>query len=139
MPWLLKTEPSEYSFDQLAKDKKARWDGVANALAQKHLRAMQKGDLCLIYHTGDEKQVVGVAEVVKAAYPDPAAEADKLVVVDLAFKARLKSPVPLAVIKADKAFTGWDLVRIGRLSVVPTPQAMFDRVMELGAKPGSGS
>jgi predicted RNA-binding protein with PUA-like domain len=134
MPWLLKTEPSEYAWPDLAKVKKATWNGVTNALALKHMRAMKKGDLCLIYHTGDEKAVVGIAKVAKEAYPDPAADNEKLVVVDLKPIKALKSPITLEQIKSDKAFAGWDLLRIGRLSVVPTPQEMFDRVLELAAK-----
>lgn len=129
--WLLKTEPSTYSADDLRKAKVAPWDGVANAAALIHLRAMQKGDLCLIYHTGSEKCCVAVAQVVKPAYPDPKQGDPKLVVVDLKFVRMLKTPVTLEQIKQDKTFAGWDLLRIGRLSVVPTPEAMWERVMAL--------
>jgi predicted RNA-binding protein with PUA-like domain len=132
MPWLVKTEPSEYAFGDLVRERKAVWDGVSNALALKHLRAMAKGDGVLVYHTGDEKRVVGVAEVTKPAYPDPSDDTGKLVVVDLKAVKFLPRAVELAGLKADKAFAGWDLLRIGRLSVVPTPQAMYDRVLELG-------
>lgn len=132
MPWLIKTEPSEYDWARFVKDKRAVWDGVANAVALKHLRSMAKGDLCLFYHTGDERRVMGLAEVVKTAYADPNAEDPKLVVVDVKVGQPLRSPVTLAQIKADPVFAGWDLLRIGRLSVVPTPQSMFDRVLELG-------
>lgn len=133
--WLLKTEPSEYSADDLKKGGKATWDGVANATALIHLRAMKKGDRVLIYHTGDEKQVVATAEVIGEAYPDPKQDDAKLVVVDLKWTSALKSPVTLAQIKADTMFAGWDLLRIGRLSVVPTPKTMFDRVIELSSRP----
>jgi predicted RNA-binding protein with PUA-like domain len=129
--WLLKTEPSTYSADDLKAAKVASWDGVANATALIHLRAMKKGDRCLIYHTGAEKRCVAVAEVVKAAYPDPKLDDPKLVVVDLKFVKMLKTPVTLEQIKADKAFAGWDLLRIGRLSVVPTLKSLWERVMEL--------
>ncbi len=129
--WLLKTEPSTYSADDLRKAKVAPWDGVANATALIHLRAMKKGDACLIYHTGDEKRCVAIAQVVKPAYPDPKANNPKLVVVDLKFVRMLKTPVALDQIKADATFAGWDLLRIGRLSVVPTPEAMWERVMAL--------
>jgi predicted RNA-binding protein with PUA-like domain len=110
MPWLLKTEPSTYSWSQLVAEKKATWDGVSNALALKHLREMKKGDLVLFYHTGDEKQVV----------------------VDLKPKRAMKVAVKLETIKKDPALAGWDLLRISRLSVVPTPEAMFKRIEELG-------
>lgn len=133
MPWLLKTEPGTYAFPTLLADKKATWDGVANATALIHMRTMKKGDLCLFYHTGDERQVVGIAEVTSAPYPDPKLDNPKMVVVDLKPKKALKVPVTLEAIKADPAFAGWDLLRISRLSVVPTPQAMFDRIVALGS------
>ena len=133
--WLLKTEPTTYSWDQLVKDKKTTWDGVANAIALQHLRAMKKGDAVLIYHTGGEKAAVGVAEVASAPYPDPNADDEKLVVVDLKPKKKLARPVTLAEIKADATFAGWDLLRIGRLSVVPVPDTMWARVEELSARP----
>ena len=129
--WLLKTEPSEYSFDQLLQDKKTVWSGVTNATALIHLRSMTKGDEAIIYHTGDERSAVGLATIASAPYPDPAADNPKLVVVDLKAGKRLASPVTLATIKADKAFAGWDLLRIGRLSVVPVPDAMWDRLLAL--------
>src|SRR2546425_12464049 len=100
--WLLKTEPDGYSWDDLVRDKKTAWDGVSNALALKHIRAMKKGDLALIYHTGDERAAVGVAEVASDPYPDPKEEDDRLVVVDLKPKKKLKQPVTLSDIKADK-------------------------------------
>jgi predicted RNA-binding protein with PUA-like domain len=131
--WLLKTEPDTYSWDQLVKDKKTTWDGVANATALKHLRAMKKGDVALIYHTGDEKAAVGVAEVASGPYPDPKEDDEKLVVVDLKAKKKLARPVTLAQIKADPAFAGWDLLRIGRLSVVPVPDTMWARIEELSS------
>jgi predicted RNA-binding protein with PUA-like domain len=123
MYWLLKTEPSTYSFADLAREKVATWDGVSNPVALKHLRAMSVGDECLIYHTGDEKRVVGTARVTRAAYPDPKAADSKLVVVDLTAGAPLARPVTLAEIKADPRFADWELVRIARLSVMPvTPE-----------------
>lgn len=129
--WLLKTEPDCYSWDQLAADKKTTWDGVANALALKHIRAMKKGDLALIYHTGDERQAVGIAEVASNAYPDPKEEEERLAVIDLKAKKKLNRPVTLATIKADPAFAGWDLLRISRLSVVPVTEKIWKRVEEL--------
>lgn len=129
--WLLKTEPDCYSWAQLQADKKTAWDGVTNALALKHLRTMRKGDLALIYHTADERRVVGVAEVTSAPYTDPKAGDEKLVVVDVKPKRALARPVTLDEFKADPAFAGWDLLRIGRLGVVPVPEAMWKRIEEL--------
>jgi predicted RNA-binding protein with PUA-like domain len=133
--WLLKTEPDCYAWGDLARDKKTAWDGVTNALALKHIRSMAKGDLALIYHTGDERAAFGVAEVVSTPYPDPKADDDRAVVVDVKSKQELEHPVTLSDIKADPAFAGWDLLRISRLSVVPVPEPMWKRVMEL-AKAG---
>ena len=129
--WLLKTEPDCYSWADLARDKKATWDGVTNALALKHIRTMKKGDLALIYHTGDERQAVGIAQITTAPYPDPKEDDEKLAVVDLKPVKPLKNPVSLDVIKSDPAFAGWDLLRISRLSVVPVPDAMWERLEEL--------
>lgn len=134
MPWLLKSEPGTYSFETLVNDKKATWDGVTNATALIHLRAMKKGDLCLFYHTGSEKQVVGIAEVTKAAYADPKLNDPKLVVIDIKPLQPMKKPITLSTIKADKAFAEWDLLRISRLSVVPTSQEIFNRVIKLSAE-----
>jgi predicted RNA-binding protein with PUA-like domain len=122
--WLLKTEPSTYSFDTLEKERRTVWDGVANAVALKHLRSMAAGDQALIYHTGAEKQVVGIAEVIRAAYPDPTRDDPRLVVVDLA-PVRRVSPITLATIKADKRFADWELVRLPRLSVMPVSPERF--------------
>jgi predicted RNA-binding protein with PUA-like domain len=129
--WLLKTEPDCYSWEQLAADKKATWDGVANALALKHIRTMKKGDLAIIYHTGSEKQAVGIAEVASNPYPNPKESDDRLAVIDLKAKKKLNRPVTLEAIKADPAFAGWDLLRISRLSVVPVSEKIWKRVEEL--------
>jgi predicted RNA-binding protein with PUA-like domain len=133
--WLLKTEPGTYSWDDLVREKRTVWEGVSNPVALKNIRAMNKGDLALIYHTGDERAVVGVAEVVTNAYPDPNAKDERIVVVDLKPKRKLARPVTLGEFKADKAFAGWDLLRIGRLSVVPVPPTMWQRVEALSEKP----
>lgn len=117
--WLLKTEPSAYSFDDLVRDKKATWDGVTNPVALKNIRDMQKGDRVFIYHTGDEKSIVGIAEVTSSPYPDPKQDNPKRVVVDLKPVERVRQPVPLAAVKARKEFADFALVRIGRLSVMP--------------------
>jgi predicted RNA-binding protein with PUA-like domain len=129
--WLLKTEPDCYAWDDLVRDKSATWDGVANAVALKNIRAMKKGDLVFVYHTGKERAAVGVAEVKSAPYADPKEDDERLVVVDLKPKQKLAQPVGLDVIKADKTFAGWDLLRIGRLSVVPVPEKMWKRILEL--------
>ncbi len=133
--WILKTEPSTYSFDDLVKQKTAVWDGVKNPLALKHLGEMRPGDDVLIYHTGDEKSAVGFARVTKAAYPDPKLKDAKLVVVDLKAGAKLPTPVTLATIKADPAFKDLALVRMGRLSVVPASPAQWQRLLRLGGIP----
>jgi predicted RNA-binding protein with PUA-like domain len=132
--WLLKTEPSTYSFADLTRAKTATWDGVANPAALKNMRSMQLGDEVFIYHTGEEKQVIGTATVIKAAYPDPKQKDGKLVVVDLRAGKALPKPVTLAQIKADKRFAGWDLVRLGRLSVVPTSKEQWTTVLALADK-----
>jgi predicted RNA-binding protein with PUA-like domain len=129
--WLLKTEPDCYAWDDLVRDKSTVWDGVSNALALKHIRSMKKGDLALVYHTGGERSAVGVAEVKSNPYPDPKVGDEKLAVVDLKPKKKLPQPVSLSDIKADKAFAGWEFLRIGRLSVVPVPPAMWERILEL--------
>ena len=129
--WLLKTEPDDYSWDDLARDKQTVWDGVANNTALKHLRTMKKGDLALIYHTGDERRAIGIATITSAAYADPKEKDPKLVVVDLKPKKKLKHPVTIDQIKADMTFAGWDFVRIGRLSVVPVPQAMWEHLLKM--------
>jgi predicted RNA-binding protein with PUA-like domain len=133
--WILKTEPSTYSFDDLVKQKTAVWDGVKNPLALKHLRGMQPGDEVLIYHTGDEKAAVGLARVARAAYPDPKLKDPKLVVVDLKAGAKLATPVSLATIKADSVFKDLALVRMGRLSVVPATATQWQRLLRLGGMP----
>lgn len=126
--WLLKTEPSTYSWDDLVREKTAVWDGVSNPVALRNLAAMKPGDDALIYHTGDEKAVVGVARVTKAAYPDPKAKDPKLLVVELTPVAPLAKQVTLAEIKADPLFKDSPLVRQGRLSVVNISDTQFARL-----------
>ncbi len=133
--WILKTEPSTYSVDDLLRQKTAVWDGVKNPLALKHLRAMQPGDEVLIYHTGDEKAVVGTARVTKAAYPDPKQQDPKLVVVDLRSGDRVPAPVPLSVIKSDPLFQDLALVRMPRLSVVSATAVQWKRLLQLARRP----
>ena len=132
--WLLKTEPSDYSFQDLAAEKRAVWTGVSNAAALKNMRAMQKGDEVLIYHTGDERAVVGLAKIVKRPHVPAGEKNEKLVVVEVAAGKPLPRPVGLAEIKADARFKEWGLVKIGRLSVVPTTAEQFAAVLALSGK-----
>ncbi len=129
--WLFKVEPGCYSYADLTRDKKTNWDGVSNAAAQKNLRAVAKGDKVFLYHTGDEKSVVGVMEVTVGPTVDPSDEAGKKVFVTVKPVKKLASPVSLATIKADAAFTGWDLVRLPRLSVMPVSAEHWARVEDL--------
>jgi len=129
--WLLKTEPDCYSWDDLIRDKKAVWDGITNFAALKNIRSMKKGDLALIYHTGDERTAIGLAEIVSNPYPDPKLDDERMVVVDLKPKRKLPHGVSLSDIKADPTFAGWILLRIGRLSVVPVPDNLWKRIEEL--------
>src|SRR5262245_46836950 len=129
--WLLKTEPGTYSYADLERAGRAVWDGVKNPVALKNLRAMQAGDLAIVYHTGAEKAAVGIARVVRAAYTDPKAGDPRLVVVDLEPVRRLKAPIALAAFKRSALFKASPLVTQGRLSVVPlTPEQL--RAVEAG-------
>ena len=131
MNWLMKEEPTHYSFDDLVRDKKTSWTGVRNPLAQKHLRSIQKGDRIFFYHTGDEKSVIGIAKAAGAPYPDPADEDGKLHAVDVVPVKKLRAPVTLAAIKADRRFAGFELTRIPRLSVMPVPQETWDAIVKM--------
>lgn len=133
MNWLFKEEPTHYGFDALVKDKKTVWSGVKNPLAQKHLRAVRKGDRIFYYHTGDEKAVVGIAQALGDAYPDPQDKGGKASVVDVAPVRALGRPVTLAEIKADPAFKAFPLVRISRLSVMPVSDAEWSRIEAISA------
>jgi len=130
--WLLKTEPSAYSYDDLEREGRTTWDGVKNPVALKNLRATKVGDEVVIYHTGDEKAAVGLAEVTKAAYPDPKTRNSRLVVVDLKARGRLPRPVTLAEMRSLPAFAESPLLRQGRLSVVPLTAAQW-KVLTGGA------
>ncbi len=129
--WLVKTEPSSYSFADLLRDRRTSWEGVANALALIHLRAMSAGDPVLVYHTGREKAVVGLAKVARGPYPDPALGNPKRVVVDFEAVRAATTPVPVAAIRASKACADLALLRIPRLSVMPVPDAAFDALCSL--------
>jgi predicted RNA-binding protein with PUA-like domain len=126
--WLLKTEPGEYSYEDLEKAGRDCWDGVTNATALIHLRNMRPGDEAVIYHTGDERRAVGLAQIVSEPYPDPGAEnnaAGKIVAVDVAPVRRLSEPIGLAALKDHPSFADSPLVRISRLSVVPLTEEQF--------------
>lgn len=132
--WLLKTEPQNYSWADLEQDKRTVWDGVKNPLALKHLRTMRAADEVLIYHTGKERQIVGVAEVVTSPYPDPSLTDLKRVVVEIRAVRSLPQPVTLAQLKHDDRFTGFDLLRLSRLSVVPVPTEHWQRLLQLAGE-----
>jgi predicted RNA-binding protein with PUA-like domain len=127
--WLIKSEPSTYSWDQLVKDKKATWDGVRNYAARNNLRDMKKGDLAFFYHSNEGVEIVGIAKVVKEAYQDPTTDDKNWLVVDFKPHKKLKKPVTLAEIKADKRLADMDLVRLGRLSVQQVKPDEWDIVM----------
>ena len=132
MDFLFKEEPTHYGYDALVKDGKTVWSGVRNPVAQKHLRSVKKGDRIFYYHTGKEKAVVGIAKAAGHAYPDPADKSGKLYAVDVVPVKKLKRPVTLAEIKADKAFAAFELVRIPRLSVMPVPDRLWARIEKMG-------
>ena len=130
--WLLKTEPGEYSFDDLVRDTATNWDGVRNPLALKYLRTIRKGDELLIYHTGTVRAVMGLGRAASDPYPDPAQQDPKLVVVDVKPVRKLKTPVSLEAMKADPGFRGCDLLRLPRLSVMPLSDVLWRRILQLG-------
>lgn len=127
--WLAKSEPSTYSWDDLVRDKKTVWDGVRNYGARLHLNAMKKGDFVFIYHSMDDKSVIGIAKVIKEGYPDPKDNA--WTAVDLAPEKKLKNPVTLAQVKATKSLANMVLVKNSRLSVQPVTAAEFDQIIKL--------
>ncbi len=128
--WLFKSDPDTYGLTELMRDKQTVWDGVRNNLALKHLRAAKKGDSVLIYHSGEEKSIVGIAEITKEAYPDPKQKDPKLVVVEIKFVRRLAKPVTLADVKARKEFADFLLVRMPRLSVMPVTDAQWKALLK---------
>ena len=136
MNWLVKEEPTHYNFDALVGDRKTTWSGVRNALAQKHLRGMSRGDRVFYYHTGNEKAIVGTATVASAPTPDPGDATGKNHCVSIAAGARLPRPVTLAEIKADPFFADFPLVRMARLSVMPVTDAQWARIEKMAQRPG---
>jgi predicted RNA-binding protein with PUA-like domain len=133
MNWLFKEEPTHYSYDDLVRDGKTSWTGVKNPLAQKHLRSVKKNDRIFYYHTGDVKAVVGTAKAAGDAYPDPADKSGKLYAVDVVPVKKLKSPVTLAAVKAEKTFASFPLVRMPRLSVMPVPDDLWERIEKMAS------
>jgi predicted RNA-binding protein with PUA-like domain len=129
--WLVKTEPSTYAFEDLTRERRTAWTGVANPQAQLNLKLMRAGDEVAIYHTGAVKAAVGLGTVARAAYPDPTGQG-KLVCVDLAAGRPLAAPVTLAALKEAKAFAGSPLVTQGRLSVVPLTAAQWKALLAMG-------
>lgn len=132
--WLFKTEPSNYSYADLERDGGTMWDGVTNNQALQNLRLTMKGDVALIYHTGDEKAVVGIAEVSRGFYVNPELDDPKLAVCDVKFGRKLAKPVTLAQIKAHPELTDWALVKNSRLSVVPVSEAQWKIVQTLSER-----
>ncbi len=130
--WLVKSEPFKYSWDQFVKDGATYWDGVRNYEARNNLQSMQVGDLVLFYHSGEGKEVVGIARITGEAYSDPTTEDDRWVVVDLKPVASMKQPVPLATFREDPTLSNIALLRRSRLSVVPVTRQEFDRILRLG-------
>lgn len=128
--WLFKTEPSEYSYDKLEQEKKTVWDGVANNLALKHLREVKMGDQVLIYHTGDEKAIVGLAEAISDPYPDPNENDEKLVVVNVKPKRRFAHKLSLDEIKNINVLRDFDLIRLPRLSVMPVTIEQWEVLLD---------
>ena len=127
--WILKTDSDVYPYDQLERERRAVWDGVSNPVALKHMRSMAQGDPLMIYHSGATKEIVGLARVARAAYPDP--KNAKLVVVDIEVDRRLPRAVSLAAIKADAAFADLALVRQPRLSVIPVPEPQWKKLLAM--------
>jgi predicted RNA-binding protein with PUA-like domain len=129
--YLLKTEPTSYSWDDLDRDGSTVWDGVKNNTAQKHIRDVREGDLAFLYHTGTERRIVGIARVTSDAYPDPKEPTPELHAFDLEPVERLERPVSLAEIKDDPQFQDWDLVRLPRLSVMPVTPELWEKIVAM--------
>lgn len=131
MKWLLKSDPDTYSFADLEREGQTRWDGVSNPVALKNIRAMHAGDIALVYHTGDEKAIVGKAEIISEPYSDPKQKDPRMVVVDLKAGPRLERPVPLSEVKRQASFKDFSLVRLPRLSVMPVTDAQWKALLDM--------
>jgi predicted RNA-binding protein with PUA-like domain len=129
--WLLKSDPEHYSFFDLERDGKTVWDGISNNLALKNLRNVRRGDQVMVYHTGDERAVVGLAKAVSDPYPDPQQKDARLVVIDLEAKEKLARPVSLDEIKSSNALKDFDLVRLPRLSVMSVSDAQWNSILAM--------
>jgi predicted RNA-binding protein with PUA-like domain len=134
MQWLVKSEPSVYSWDQLVKDKQTGWEGVRNYAARLNLQEMKKGDEVLFYHSNEGMEIVGIAKVNKESYPDPTTDDPRWIAVDLKPVRKLKKAVPLLSLKKDKRFADMDLVRLGRLSVQKVKPEEWKMIMELAGE-----
>jgi len=130
--WLVKSEPDAFSWEQMVQNKVEPWTGVRNHSAKLNLKAMKKGELAFFYHSNIGKEIVGIVEVAKEAYPDPTAEKGDWVCVDMKAKRPLKAPVSLATLKGDSRFVDLALVRLSRLSVAPVSEAHWHAICELG-------
>ena len=132
--WLAKQEPTGlrgYNLSTLQKEKTTVWDGVHNNLALKHMRNMKKGDQIIYYHTGDERQAVGIMSVITNPYPNPEEDNDRFVVVNVKFKKKFRKPVSLEQMKKETSFKNWEMLRIARLSVMPVPKNIWDRIIKM--------
>lgn len=129
--WLMKSEPFKYSWDQLVKDKKTFWDGVRNYGARNNLRSMKKGDLAFFYHSNEGVEIVGIMQIIREAYQDPSSDDPNWVAVDVKPHQKLKKPVSLAAIKAEKKLANMALVRLGRLSVQPVTPDEWELVLKM--------
>jgi predicted RNA-binding protein with PUA-like domain len=132
--WLFKTEPASYSWQQLVREGRTVWDGVRNALALRHLAGVAKGDEVLVYHTGDEKAAIGIADVTRGAYPDPKASDDRIVVVEIRPQRPLPRPVTLAEMRSSPRLEGFELLRLPRLSVMPVSAAHWAAILALAKR-----
>lgn len=129
--WLIKSEPSVYAWSQFLKDKKTHWNGVRNYQAANNMKAMKKGDLAFFYHSNEGKEIIGIAEIIKEAYPDPSDETGKFVMVDVKPTETLNTPVTLATIKSDPALKDMALIKQSRLSVCPVTKAEWAHIIKI--------
>ncbi len=136
MRWLVKSEPSKYSWEQFVQDKQTSWDGVRNYTARNNLKAMKKGDEVFFYHSNEGLEIIGIAKVVKEAYQDPTTDDTNWVVIDLKPVKKLKKPVSLVAIKAEKRLADIALVRLGRLSVSPVTDEEWNIILEMAGMKG---
>jgi predicted RNA-binding protein with PUA-like domain len=132
--WLIKSEPDAYSWDQLVKDKQTMWNGVRNYAARNHLRSMKKGEEVFFYHSNEGMEIVGIAKVIKESYQDPTTDDSNWLAVDFKAAKKLKKPVSLVQMKADKRLANMALIRIGRLSVSPVTDEEWDIIIQMAGE-----